>query len=158
MISRVPGLSVGADRGGILLSKLPLSSSIVSTLQNLASESKIPLQDVVSQLSHQFDSCTTLQHTLQEWTTSSLPSSTVFSPSLPSSPKCSLGGYFQALVDGFTREDESTILAADASNAFAGSMETAREEIGGHLGLFLFPRITNVHESVTSYHRNCRSD
>ena len=71
-------------------------------------------------------------------------------------PICSISGYWNALVQGFQKEDELVLIAAEGSNELAGQMETPGEELGGHIGLFLTPRIPNMYNAMRDYHTSCR--
>lgn len=130
-----------------------LSANIGQTIKLLSNHVRLPFSDVVQSISQSLMKCES-QQSLQSLIPFSLPS---VQPSLqPSSkPKCSLQGYWKALVNGFSKEGEYSILATEGSEGLLGQFDTPWEEAGGHLGLFLGGKGADVITSVSKYRQSC---
>jgi hypothetical protein len=129
-----------------------LSANIGQTIKRSSDHVHLPFSDVVQSISQSLMKCES-QQGLQSLIPFSLPS---VQPSLqPSKPKCSLQGYWHALVNGFSKEGEYSILATEGSEGLLAQFDTPWEEMGGHLGLFLKGKGADVITSVSKYRQSC---
>ena len=76
-------------------------------------------------------------------------------PPVPSASKCSIGGYWDAVVRGFHKEDEYTKLAFEMGLELQGQMETRAQDFAGMMGAYSAARGHNIYHSIKDYHQTC---
>ena len=76
-------------------------------------------------------------------------------PMISSPAKCSLRGYWDAIVTGFHKEDQYTKLAFDMGKKYHLDEESRRNDFAGMMGAFMTARGHNIYRSVSNYHKTC---
>lgn len=133
----------------ITSSKLPVIARVSS--QGVASSISLPLPSSISIVSSVPDHITV--HAMIPNVIRFLPPSV---QPIPMRSTCTFAGYWNAIVEGFTKDDEITRLAFEMGNNLIDKMESRADELAGMLGAWGAARTHNIYQSVRDYHKSCR--